>query len=231
MNYLKLLFTAFDRDLLTGCAACLRARGYEVAEAFDCPSAVELASSERFDAALVDISRHDRDVSGLQRLLLDSDVPVIALTEKEDSVKRLTSAPVACSYLCHPFTPDELAGCGESAVVSRRRLYPFPELRLFAERRLKFRVALASLQLVHDAPMDKPRKVRPEPSLLSIIPERRQIPRKIDKDCLHDIVGVRIVEPLRARDRKDEPGVQVEKPPPCRLVLSVRHGLEHARPR
>ena len=109
MNYLKLLFTAFDRDLLTGCAACLRARGYEVAEAFDCPSAVELASSERFDAALVDISRHDRDVSGLQRLLLDSDVPGIALTEKEDSVKRLTSAPVACSYLCHPFTPDELA--------------------------------------------------------------------------------------------------------------------------
>ena len=106
---MKLLFTAFDRDLLTGCAACLRARGYEVAEAFDCPSAVELASSERFDAALVDISRRDRDVSGLQRLLLDSDVPVIALTEKEDSVKRLTSAPVACSYLCHPFTPDELA--------------------------------------------------------------------------------------------------------------------------
>ena len=106
---MKLLFTAFDRDLLTGCAACLRARGYEVAEAFDCPSAVELASSERFDAAIVDISRRDRDVSGLQRLLLDSDVPVIALTEKEDSVKRLTSAPVACSYLCHPFTPDELA--------------------------------------------------------------------------------------------------------------------------
>lgn len=106
---MKLLFTAFDRDLLTGCAACLRARGYEVTEAFDCPSAVELASSERFDAAIVDISRRDRDVSGLQRLLLDSDVPVIALTEKEDSVKRLTSAPVACSYLCHPFTPDELA--------------------------------------------------------------------------------------------------------------------------
>lgn len=106
---MKLLFTAFDRDLLTGCAACLRARGYEVTEAFDYPSAVELASSERFDAAIVDISRRDRDVSGLQRLLLDSDVPVIALTEKEDSVKRLTSAPVACSYLCHPFTPDELA--------------------------------------------------------------------------------------------------------------------------
>ena len=106
---MKLLFTAFDRDLLTGCAACLRVRGYEVTEAFDCPSAVELASSERFDAAIVDISWRDRDISGLQRLLLDSDVPVIALTEKEDSVKRLTSAPVACSYLCHPFTPDELA--------------------------------------------------------------------------------------------------------------------------
>jgi len=95
-------------------------------------------------------------------------------------------------------------------------------LRLLPEVGLEFRVTFRRLEPVHDAPVDEPRQIRPEAPLRAVVFKRRQVAREIGKHNLHDVISVRLVQPLVPRYRKDKTGIEVEEPLPRRLVLGVR---------
>lgn len=107
---MKILIAVDDRDLLTCCKEYFESAGHDVTAVFDGASAVDQASSAEFDIAIIDSGLKITGSSKVVRILISSDIPVILLSDKPDSVESLSDDPLPCSYLQYPFTLRELSG-------------------------------------------------------------------------------------------------------------------------
>jgi DNA-binding response OmpR family regulator len=99
-----------ERTINDALAQRLRAEGYDVAQAFDGPSAVELATTARPDVVLLDVMLPGFDGLEVCRLIqADRPVPVLMLTARDDEADVLVGLGVgADDYLTKPFSMREV---------------------------------------------------------------------------------------------------------------------------
>jgi two-component system phosphate regulon response regulator PhoB len=116
----RILVVDDDRATRTLLRRLLTTEGYEVDEAADGATAVELVGTDRPDLVLLDVMMPDQDgLEVLQTLRRTSDVPVILLTAKGDEADRVLGFRFgADDYVVKPFSSAELAG--RIAAVLRR---------------------------------------------------------------------------------------------------------------
>ncbi|UFN45271.1 response regulator transcription factor [Nocardioides okcheonensis] len=88
----------------------LRAEGFDVLQAFDGPSAVELARTARPDVVLLDVMLPGFDgLEVCRRIQADRPVPVLMLTARDDEADVLVGLGVgADDYLTKPFSMREV---------------------------------------------------------------------------------------------------------------------------
>ena len=97
----------------------LSSHGFEVLEATDGLSAVEVARREQPDLVLLDVMMPVLDgYEACRRIKADpatSDIPVFMLTAKTQVAEQSTGKDVgALDYICKPFTPKDLVARVES---------------------------------------------------------------------------------------------------------------------
>lgn len=96
----------------------LVAAGFEVDEAADGPTAVEMAAQSQYDAVVLDIMLPGADGAEVCRRIREtSDVPVVMLTARDteaDKVELLDAG--ADDYVTKPFSPPELVARVRAAV-------------------------------------------------------------------------------------------------------------------
>ena len=99
-----------ERTINDALAQRLRAEGYVVEQAFDGPSAVELAASARPDVVLLDVMLPGFDgLEVCRRIQQQRPVPVLMLTARDDESDILVGLGVgADDYLTKPFRMREL---------------------------------------------------------------------------------------------------------------------------
>jgi DNA-binding response OmpR family regulator len=116
----RILVVDDDRATRTLLRRLLTTEGYEVDEAADGATAVELVGTDRPDLVLLDVMMPDQDgLEVLETLRRTSDVPVILLTAKGDEADRVLGFRFgADDYVVKPFSSAELAG--RIAAVLRR---------------------------------------------------------------------------------------------------------------
>jgi two-component system response regulator CpxR len=107
---LRILLVDDDRELCRLMDEFLSSHGFEVATAYDGPSAVRAALAETFDVITLDVMLPEFDgFEVLRQVRRRSTVPVIMLTARtapEDRISGLDSG--ADDYLPKPFHPGEL---------------------------------------------------------------------------------------------------------------------------
>lgn len=112
-----------DEILLRGVTRMLRAKGFVVSSANNGQDALKLASTQRFDVVLSDISMPELDGVQLLRRLRDVDmhVPVVLITG-EPTVSTAAAAMEygAFRYLTKPVDPDSLLAVVERAISYHR---------------------------------------------------------------------------------------------------------------
>ena len=99
-----------ERTINDALAQRLRAEGYTVEQAFDGPSAVELATSRRPDVVLLDVMLPGFDgLEVCRRIQATRPVPVLMLTARDDEADVLVGLGVgADDYLTKPFSMREV---------------------------------------------------------------------------------------------------------------------------
>jgi DNA-binding response OmpR family regulator len=99
-----------ERTINDALAQRLRAEGYHVEQAFDGPSAVDLAASVRPDVVLLDVMLPGFDgLEVCRRIQADRPVPVLMLTARDDEADMLVGLGVgADDYLTKPFSMREV---------------------------------------------------------------------------------------------------------------------------
>ena len=99
-----------ERTINDALAQRLRAEGYVVEQAFDGPTAVELAASVRPDVVLLDVMLPGFDgLEVCRRIQADRPVPVLMLTARDDEADVLVGLGVgADDYLTKPFSMREV---------------------------------------------------------------------------------------------------------------------------
>jgi DNA-binding response OmpR family regulator len=99
-----------ERTINDALAQRLRAEGYRVEQAFDGPSAVELAAAVRPDVVLLDVMLPGFDgLEVCRRIQADRPVPVLMLTARDDEADVLIGLGVgADDYLTKPFSMREV---------------------------------------------------------------------------------------------------------------------------
>ena len=110
MTSKKALVVEDERTINDALAQRLRAEGYTVEQAFDGPSAVELAASVRPDVVLLDVMLPGFDgLEVCRRIQADRPVPVLMLTARDDEADVLVGLGVgADDYLTKPFSMREV---------------------------------------------------------------------------------------------------------------------------
>src|SRR5215217_2282867 len=110
MTSKKALVVEDERTINDALAQRLRAEGYLVEQAFDGPSAVELAASLRPDVVLLDVMLPGFDgLEVCRRIQADRPVPVLMLTARDDEADVLVGLGVgADDYLTKPFSMREV---------------------------------------------------------------------------------------------------------------------------
>ena len=107
----KILVVDDDPSILKVIRMRLEAQGYRVTTAFDAQKAIELASDNRFDAALLDLKLNGKDGIQLMQDLhqITPEMPVIILTAY-GTIKSAVAAMKkgAYSYLTKPFDHEDL---------------------------------------------------------------------------------------------------------------------------
>ncbi len=91
----------------------LRAQGFEVLEATDGLSAVEIAQAEHPDLILLDVMMPALDgYEACRRIKANpatSDIPVVMLSAKSQKTEQAAGVEAgALDYICKPFTPKDL---------------------------------------------------------------------------------------------------------------------------
>jgi len=104
----------------------LEMSGYKVMTSGNGPQALEMLAMERPDLIVLDVLMPGMDgFEVLQRVRVESSVPVIILSARESSDDKVKGLQLgADDYLAKPFSPDELVARIESV---RRRLLPEDE--------------------------------------------------------------------------------------------------------
>ena len=99
-----------DRTINDALAQRLRAEGYTVEQAFDGPSAVDLAAAVRPDVVLLDVMLPGFDgLEVCRRIQAARPVPVLMLTARDDEADVLVGLGVgADDYLTKPFSMREV---------------------------------------------------------------------------------------------------------------------------
>lgn len=99
-----------DRTINDALAQRLRAEGYAVEQAFDGPSAVDLADATRPDVVLLDVMLPGFDgLEVCRRIQAARPVPVLMLTARDDEADVLVGLGVgADDYLTKPFSMREV---------------------------------------------------------------------------------------------------------------------------
>ena len=99
-----------ERTINDALAQRLRAEGYAVEQAFDGPSAVEVAPAVRPDVVLLDVMLPGFDgLEVCRRIQADRPVPVLMLTARDDEADVLVGLGVgADDYLTKPFSMREV---------------------------------------------------------------------------------------------------------------------------
>ena len=115
----RILAVDDEPHILKLIAFSLRSHGFDVLEASDGLSAVELAKTEHPDLILLDVMMPLLDgYEACRRIKADpasSDVPVFMLTAKTQLAEQTTGQEAgAVDYICKPFTPKDLVARVES---------------------------------------------------------------------------------------------------------------------
>ncbi len=105
---MNILFAASDRDLLSGFRRLLGAKGHQVQTAFDGTQVLAKLSGETFDLTVLDESLPRISRSRLLQALNEAKVPVILLLSEHPRVALYDSPDLPDSFLCYPFSPEEL---------------------------------------------------------------------------------------------------------------------------
>ena len=109
----RILAVDDEPHILKLVAFSLRAGGFEVLEACDGLSAIELAGAEQPDLILMDVMMPALDGYEACRRLKDdpgtAHIPVVMLTAKTQIAEQKTGLECgALDYICKPFTPKDL---------------------------------------------------------------------------------------------------------------------------
>lgn len=99
-----------ERAINDALAVRLRSEGFDVAQAFDGPSAVELATASRPDVVILDVMLPGFDgLEVCRRIQAERPVPVLMLTARDDEADILVGLGVgADDYLTKPFGMREV---------------------------------------------------------------------------------------------------------------------------
>lgn len=110
MTTRRVLVVEDERTINDALAQRLRAEGFAVVQAFDGPSAVELARTERPDVVLLDVMLPGLDgLEVCRRVQAERPVPVLMLTARDDEADVLVGLGVgADDYLTKPFSMREV---------------------------------------------------------------------------------------------------------------------------
>jgi CheY-like chemotaxis protein len=109
----RILAVDDDAHILKLVSFSLKAGGYEVLEAADGLSAIDVATAEKPDLILMDVMMPALDgYEACRRLKANpdtADIPVIMLTAKTQASEQKTGHDSgATEYICKPFTPKDL---------------------------------------------------------------------------------------------------------------------------
>lgn len=109
----RILAVDDEPHILKLVAFSLRSGGFEVLEASDGLSAIEVARTEQPDLVLMDVMMPALDgYEACRRLKADAataDIPVVMLTAKTQLCEQKTGLECgALDYICKPFTPKDL---------------------------------------------------------------------------------------------------------------------------
>jgi len=119
----RVLVVDDERDILDPVAYALGQEGFEVTEAVDGPTALELARNERYDVVVLDVVLPG--MSGIdvcRTLRTESDVPIVMLTARDAEVDRVLGLELgADDYVTKPFSTAELVS-RLRAILRRREL-------------------------------------------------------------------------------------------------------------
>ncbi len=105
---MRLLIASADRDFLSSFSRLFADRGWETETAFDGTRVVTLIQNDSFDLAVVDMNIPRVNASQLLKIMIDRDIPAIAITHRRISSGMLAAADPANAYISLPFFPDEL---------------------------------------------------------------------------------------------------------------------------
>ena len=95
MTSRKVLVVEDERTINDALAQRMRAEGYDVVQAFDGPSAVDLARAERPDVVLLDVMLPGFDgLEVCRRVQAERPVPVLMLTARDDEADVLVGLGV-----------------------------------------------------------------------------------------------------------------------------------------
>lgn len=119
----KVLVVDDNAKIVEVLAAYLETEGYEVAVAYDGPSALQAAERMRPDIALLDVMLPGVDgIELTRRFQREWDMPVILVTAKTDEIDRLIGLEVgADDYVTKPFSPREVVARVKAVL---RRTHP-----------------------------------------------------------------------------------------------------------
>jgi two-component system, OmpR family, response regulator MtrA len=109
----RILAVDDEPHILKLIAFSLKAHGFEVLEASDGLSAVEIAAREHPDLVLLDVMMPALDgYEACRRIKADpasADIPIFMLTAKAQATEQQTGLDAgAVDYVCKPFTPKDL---------------------------------------------------------------------------------------------------------------------------
>jgi DNA-binding response OmpR family regulator len=110
MTSRRVLVVEDERTINDALAQRMRAEGYDVEQAFDGPSAVELARTGRPDVVLLDVMLPGFDgLEVCRRIQAERPVPVLMLTARDDEADILVGLGAgADDYLTKPFSMREV---------------------------------------------------------------------------------------------------------------------------
>lgn len=122
----KVLLIDDDAELTSLLSEYLVEEGFEAKAVHDGRSGVEEALSQQYDIAVLDIMMPRMNgIEVLQRIRKSSEMPIVMLTARGDSVDRVTGLNLgADDYLPKPCTPDELVARLRAVLRRSQRFGP-----------------------------------------------------------------------------------------------------------
>ena len=167
--------------------------GYEVEEAADGMSAIELCRQEKFDLMILDIMMPELDgFSACREIRKFSQIPVLMLSARGEEYDRIHGFELGIDdYVTKPFSPKELM-LRVQAIIKRGTIL-YEKIAGFTDTFLGIGDRLASLQRDYDKAFNQLSDgngsvVRQAEMLkgMSLTPKKRISPRLLPKDTIQE---------------------------------------------